>query len=44
VCAKNCPLDCIAGEKKRRHVIDQARCIRCGVCRDVCKFDAVAVG
>jgi NADH-quinone oxidoreductase subunit F len=44
VCAKNCPLDCIAGEKKKRHVIDQARCIRCGVCRDVCKFDAVAVG
>ncbi len=44
VCAKNCPLDCISGEKKQRHVIDQTRCIRCGVCRDVCKFDAVVVG
>jgi NADH-quinone oxidoreductase subunit F len=44
VCSKNCPLDCISGEKKQRHVIDQARCIRCGVCRDVCKFDAVVVG
>ncbi|MCK9463095.1 MAG: NADH-quinone oxidoreductase subunit NuoF [Proteobacteria bacterium] len=44
VCAKNCPLDCISGEKKQLHVIDQAKCIRCGVCRDLCKFDAVVVG
>jgi NADH-quinone oxidoreductase subunit F len=43
VCTKNCPLDCISGEKKQRHVIDQTRCIRCGVCRDLCKQDAVAV-
>jgi NADH-quinone oxidoreductase subunit F len=44
VCTKNCPLDCISGEKKQRHVIDQTRCIRCGVCRDLCKQDAVVVG
>jgi len=44
VCEKNCPLDCISGEKKQRHVIDQTRCIRCGVCRDLCKQDAVVVG
>jgi NADH-quinone oxidoreductase subunit F len=43
VCAKNCPLECIAGTKKQKHVIDQSKCIRCGVCRDVCKFDAVVV-
>jgi NADH-quinone oxidoreductase subunit F len=43
VCAKDCPTNAITGEKKRKHVIDQAACIRCGVCRDVCKYDAVAV-
>ena len=41
VCAKHCPSKCISGEKKNRHVIDQSKCIRCGVCRDVCKFNAV---
>ena len=43
VCARQCPQKCITGEKKRRHVIDQKNCIRCGICRDVCKFDAVRV-
>jgi NADH-quinone oxidoreductase subunit F len=43
VCVKHCPQDCIAGKKKQVHVIDSERCIRCGICRDVCKFDAVRV-
>ena len=43
VCAKNCPVDAISGEKKKQHVIDQDACIRCGVCRDVCKYDSVVV-
>ncbi|HDP24706.1 MAG TPA: 4Fe-4S dicluster domain-containing protein, partial [Deltaproteobacteria bacterium] len=43
LCAKQCPQECITGEKKKVHVIDQSRCIKCGVCRDVCKFDAVRV-
>jgi NADH:ubiquinone oxidoreductase subunit F (NADH-binding)/(2Fe-2S) ferredoxin/NAD-dependent dihydropyrimidine dehydrogenase PreA subunit len=43
VCFKNCPAGCITGEKKKLHVIDPAKCIKCGVCRDVCKFDAVRV-
>jgi NADH-quinone oxidoreductase subunit F len=43
VCARNCPTEAITGGKKQKHVIDQAACIRCGVCRDVCKYDAVAV-
>ncbi len=29
--------------KKQQHVIDVAGCIRCGTCRQVCKFDAVKV-
>jgi NADH-quinone oxidoreductase subunit F len=43
VCKKRCPEGAISGEKKQRHVIDAARCIKCGICNDVCKFDAVRV-
>ena len=43
VCARKCPVDAIAGEAKEMHLIDQDRCIQCGVCRDVCNFDAVKV-
>jgi NADH-quinone oxidoreductase subunit F len=43
VCAKNCPTDAIVGEKKKPHEIVQDKCIRCGVCRDVCKEEAVVV-
>ena len=42
-CAKVCPTDCIAGEKKQPYVIDQEKCIRCGSCMEICKFDAVIV-
>jgi len=42
-CARNCPVHCISGEKKKLHVINQSKCIKCGVCRDVCSFDAVDV-
>ena len=43
LCAKKCPVSCISGEKKQLHVIDQAACIKCDTCRQVCKFDAVVV-
>jgi len=40
-CAKKCPVDCISGERKEPHVIDEAACIKCGACYDVCPVDAV---
>lgn len=43
LCNKNCPQNAIAGEKKKPQRIEQERCIKCGVCRDVCKFEAVTV-
>ncbi len=43
VCFKRCPVGAISGEPKGVHVIDQEKCIKCGICRDVCKFDAVKV-
>jgi len=42
-CARNCPVNCIAGERKQVHVIDQALCIKCGVCKIKCKFNAIAI-
>ena len=32
-----------AGEKKKAHYIVDEKCIRCGTCRDVCRFDSVLV-
>ena len=43
VCAKVCPVGAATGEKKEPHKIDQALCIKCGACRDRCKFGAVIV-
>ncbi len=40
-CARKCPVDAISGTVKEPHVIDQAACIKCGMCYDVCRFDAV---
>ena len=40
-CARNCPVSCIEGAPKKVHVIDQSRCIKCGRCYEVCRFDAV---
>jgi NADH:ubiquinone oxidoreductase subunit F (NADH-binding) len=41
LCARRCPVNCISGERRKTHVIDQAECIKCGECFNVCKFDAV---
>jgi len=41
LCKRNCPADAIAGEKKQAHVIDAARCIKCGACFKACKFKAI---
>jgi ferredoxin len=42
-CARACPQEAISGEKKKPHVIDEAKCIRCGICLESCKFGAVLV-
>ncbi len=41
LCAKACPVDAIAGERKQLHVIDNALCAKCGKCISSCNFDAV---
>lgn len=41
ICAKQCPVNCIAGDKKTPYVIDQQNCIKCGNCKAKCPFDAI---
>jgi len=43
LCARNCPVDCIAGERKEAHIIDVEKCIKCGACMDKCKFNAISI-
>jgi NADH-quinone oxidoreductase subunit F len=40
-CARKCPVGAISGKIKEAHVIDPDKCIKCGVCKEVCRFDAV---
>lgn len=41
ICARNCPVGCISGEKKVPYVIDQNKCIKCGACMEKCPFKAI---
>jgi len=43
VCARNCPVNAISGERRQTHVIDPDICVRCGICEQVCNFNAVRV-
>jgi NADH-quinone oxidoreductase subunit F len=41
LCVKACPEGAVTGKKKRLHVIDTSKCIKCGACKNVCKSGAV---
>jgi NADH:ubiquinone oxidoreductase subunit F (NADH-binding)/Pyruvate/2-oxoacid:ferredoxin oxidoreductase delta subunit len=43
LCAKRCPEEAITGTKKEPHQLNQDKCIKCGICYDVCTFNAVAI-
>ncbi|WRS28733.1 NADH-quinone oxidoreductase subunit NuoF [Oscillospiraceae bacterium MB08-C2-2] len=40
-CARVCPTGAISGSVKQVHLIDQAKCIKCGACMEKCRFDAI---
>jgi len=40
-CKNVCPVDCISGERKSLHEIDQSECIKCGACIDKCPVNAI---
>jgi NADP-reducing hydrogenase subunit HndC len=41
LCKRNCPVDAIEGKVKEVHHIDTAKCIKCGVCMEKCRFAAI---
>lgn len=41
VCLRNCPAGAINGEKQQVHWINETLCTRCGMCKSVCKFEAI---
>lgn len=43
VCARNCPVGAISGERRQAHLIDTDTCIRCGICQQVCNFNAIEI-
>jgi len=42
-CSKVCPANAITGSVKKPHVIDPAKCVRCKMCIEKCKFGAIRV-
>ncbi len=41
ICARNCPVNCISGQKGVPYEIDQDKCIKCGTCKEKCPFKAI---
>ncbi len=42
ICAKQCPVDAISGERKMPYTIDTSKCIKCGACEGKCPFKAIS--
>ncbi|SFA83621.1 NADH-quinone oxidoreductase subunit NuoF [Clostridium frigidicarnis] len=42
-CMRNCPVDCIKGKIKEKHVIDKDKCIKCGACHGACPVKAIVI-
>ena len=43
LCARNCPVSAISGERRQTHVIDPDICIKCGICEQLCPYDAIEI-
>ncbi len=43
LCSRKCPVGAISGEVKSPFTIDTTKCIKCGVCKETCKFDAIVI-
>ena len=40
-CSRQCPVNAISGELKKKFEIDQEKCIKCGRCFNTCSFGAI---
>jgi NADH:ubiquinone oxidoreductase subunit F (NADH-binding)/(2Fe-2S) ferredoxin/Pyruvate/2-oxoacid:ferredoxin oxidoreductase delta subunit len=43
LCRKVCPKEAISGKAKEVHVLNSALCIKCGICYNECRFNAIRV-
>ncbi len=43
LCARQCPVGAISGERRKRHTIADETCVRCGQCVTVCPVGAITV-
>ena len=43
LCRIKCPEKAVSGEKKNPHSIDTAKCIKCGICFNYCKYEAIII-
>ena len=41
ICARQCPVNAISGDRNTPYVIDTEKCIKCGVCMEKCPFKAI---
>lgn len=42
-CKRNCPVECITGDKREVHIINQLECIKCGTCVTDCPVHAIVI-
>jgi NADH:ubiquinone oxidoreductase subunit F (NADH-binding)/(2Fe-2S) ferredoxin len=43
LCVKKCSVEAIVGEKGQAHYILDNKCIKCGMCFEICRFDAINI-
>lgn len=41
LCARNCPVGAISGDREKGYKIDEDKCIKCGACQRNCHFSAI---
>jgi len=41
LCARNCPVGAIVGDRENGFKIDMSKCIKCGTCATKCNFKAI---
>ncbi len=43
LCSRVCPTKAARGERKKAHTIDPETCVKCGLCYEACRFDAIEI-
>jgi Na+-translocating ferredoxin:NAD+ oxidoreductase RNF subunit RnfB len=41
LCSRKCPVGAISGKVKEKHFIDTDKCVKCQICYNTCRFNAI---